>query len=79
MNFYYIILQEAIECLAKIFLRNFQTVEDRAIVFEPLFEGECMDLLYNAYNKIQLAGREVLLEDDEYTYLKKFTEVCIFY
>ncbi|RIA99086.1 armadillo-type protein [Glomus cerebriforme] len=70
----YEIRMEAIECLAKIFSRNFQGAEDRAIVFEPLFEKECMDLLYNAYNKIQPAGKEVLLKDDEYTYLKRFTE-----
>ncbi|CAB5190001.1 unnamed protein product [Rhizophagus irregularis] len=70
------IRMEAIECLAKIFLRNFQTAEDRAIVFQPLFEGECMDLLYNAYIKIQPVGKEVevLLENDEYTFLKGFAE-----
>ncbi|GBC05152.1 hypothetical protein RclHR1_06060010 [Rhizophagus clarus] len=68
------IRMEAIECLAKIFSRNFQTVEDRAMIFEPLFEGVCMDILYNAYIKIQPVGKEVLLENDEYTYLKGFAE-----
>lgn len=36
-----------------------------------------MDLLYNAYIKIQPVGKEVLLENDEYTFLKGFAEVRI--
>ena len=36
-----------------------------------------MDLLYNAYIKIQPVGKDVLLENDEYTYLKGFVEVRI--
>lgn len=40
-----------------------------------------MDLLYNAYIKIQPVGKEVevLLENDEYTFLKGFAEVRIIF
>ncbi|CAI2171535.1 10492_t:CDS:10 [Funneliformis geosporum] len=69
----YEIRMKAIECLVIIFSRNLGA-EDRAIVLEPIFEGTCLNLLYNAYNKIQPSGQEVLIDDDEYLYVKRFAE-----
>ncbi|CAG8501467.1 7182_t:CDS:10 [Funneliformis mosseae] len=69
----YEIRMKAIECLAIIFSRSLGA-EDRTIVFEPIFDGTCLDLLHNAYNKIQPPGQELLIDDDEYLYLKMFAE-----
>ncbi|CAJ0832596.1 15559_t:CDS:10, partial [Entrophospora sp. SA101] len=61
----------AIECLLVIVSRNFQNPEDRAIVLEPLLDGNLIELLFSSYRRLQ----PILLDEKEYDYTKKFVEL----
>nr|CAG8464177.1 2909_t:CDS:10 [Entrophospora candida] len=65
--------QAAIECLLVIVSRNFQNPEDRAIVLEPLLDGNLIELLFSSYRRLQ----PILLDEKEYDYTKKFVETLV--
>ncbi|RHZ75814.1 hypothetical protein Glove_209g120 [Diversispora epigaea] len=70
----------SIECLWIILTRNFQTPEERALILEPIYEQNVIDLLIAVYNKItqlQLQQLQQQLEENEYNFLKKFVDVII--
>ncbi|CAG8723693.1 379_t:CDS:2, partial [Scutellospora calospora] len=66
----------SIECIAAIFSRTFQTPEDRALIFDYIYEQNGLELLFLAYNKIQ-PSQDLLLEENDYIYLKKYVEAIV--
>ncbi|CAG8639436.1 10452_t:CDS:10 [Cetraspora pellucida] len=66
----------AIECITAIFSRTFQTPEDRTLVFDPIYEQNGMDLLFLSFKMIQ-PSQDLLLEENDYIYLKQYVEAVI--
>ncbi|CAG8489474.1 24136_t:CDS:10 [Dentiscutata erythropus] len=66
----------AIECITAIVSRTFQTPEDRTLVFDPICEQDGMELLFLSFKMIQ-PSQDLLLEENDYTYLKKYVEAIV--
>ncbi|CAG8725395.1 19531_t:CDS:10 [Gigaspora margarita] len=68
--------QIAIECIAATFSRTFQTPEDRALVFNPIYEQDGMELLFLSFKMVQ-PSQDLLLEENDYVYLKRYVEAIV--
>ncbi|CAG8663451.1 14581_t:CDS:10, partial [Gigaspora rosea] len=66
----------AIECITAIFSRTFQTPEDRALVFNPIYEQDGMELLFLSFKMVQ-PSQDLLLEENDYAYLKRYVEAIV--
>ncbi|CAG8824884.1 4781_t:CDS:2, partial [Racocetra persica] len=72
----YEIRMAALECITAIFSRTFQTPEDRALVFDPIYEQNGMELLFLSFKMIQ-PSQDLLLEENDYIYFKQYVETVV--